>query len=140
MITSGMKTFIDFLQVAKSTIPGAGKGLFTRIAIPAESLVAEYFGKITTWAKVQHDLDNEYLFYFSSKIVIDAKPFPDAIARYANDATGIHQIKGLENNCIYHSIRHKVFIKSFRAIPAGAEILVHYGTQYWDQRKLNVSL
>ena len=41
------------LITKKSTIPGAGKGLFTRDAISKGDFIIEYKGEITTWKKIQ---------------------------------------------------------------------------------------
>lgn len=120
------------LIVKRSTIPGAGKGLFTRKAIPKASLVVEYKGNITTWKAVQESESfNGYVFYINRNHVVDALRTKKALGRYANDAKGISKVKGIRNNAVYAVRKAKVYIQAIRDIPAGAEILVDYGKEYW---------
>ena len=42
------------LLVKRSTIPDAGKGLFTKIFIPKGVRIVEYKGSISTWEAVDH--------------------------------------------------------------------------------------
>ena len=77
------------LLVKKSTIPGAGKGLFTNKFIPKGSRIAEYKGKISTWKDVDHCKGlNAYIYYINRHHVIDASKHKNNFARYANDAKG----------------------------------------------------
>jgi hypothetical protein len=63
-----------------------------------------------------------------------------ALARYANDARGLSKIKGLLNNCDYISEGTKAYIESKRDIPAGTEIFVDYGKDYWKVIRENMKL
>lgn len=129
------------LLVKTSKVPGAGKGLFTRKLIPKGSRIVEYKGKITTWKEVDHKKGNNgYIYYVNRNYVIDARSYPKALARYANDARGLKRIKGLGNNAEYVEDGLKVFIESKKDIPAGSEILVSYGKEYWDSIRYNQSL
>jgi hypothetical protein len=69
-------------------------------------------------------------------------PFPQHLARYANDAQGLSKVKGITNNCRYVADMDtmKVYIESVKDIPAGAEILVQYGKEYWDVIRHNMKL
>ena len=126
------------LIVKRSKIPGSGKGLFTRKFIPKGTRIVEYKGKITTWKEVKHDNgSNGYIYYISTKHVIDAKPFAKALARYANDARGLQRKKGMINNAVYVEDKQKVYIESVKDIPANSEILVSYGKEYWDTIRHN---
>ncbi len=125
------------LLVKRSTLPGAGKGLFTRVFIPKGTRIVEYKGKVTTWKEVEQEIDNDYLYYYNSRHVINAKPYPKALARYANDAQGLVRVKGIVNNCVYEKADKKAYITSTRDIPAGAEILVSYKKEYWQQARIN---
>jgi hypothetical protein len=121
------------LIVKRSTLRGAGKGLFTTRDIPRGTKIVEYKGKVTRWKEVdsQEGL-NGYIYYVNRDHVIDARPARAAIARYANDAKGLVRTDGVNNNCTYMIEGQKVFIKSMRHIPAGSELLVGYGKEYWD--------
>lgn len=129
------------LLVKKSTLPGAGKGLFTKKPIPKGTRIVEYKGKITTWKDVSADeKENLYIYYVKRHHVIDALPVKTALARYANDARGIKRVKGLTNNAAYVEEGLKVYIESTKDIPAGAEVLVSYGKEYWDVIRHNLRL
>jgi SET domain-containing protein len=129
------------LVIKRSGIPGAGKGLFTKVFIPKGSRIVEYKGKLTTWKEVDHDDGrNGYIYYIKRSHVIDAYNHKKALGRYANDAQGLSKIKGLRNNSEYMIDGLKVFIHAIKDIPAGSEILVGYGKEYWDIIKYNIKL
>ena len=136
-----MALFEKHLFVKKSTIPNAGKGLFTKKFIPKGVHVVEYKGKISTWKEVKHeDGKNGYIFYVNRNHVINGLPDKKAKARYANDARGLTRIKGLTNNCEYAVKGIKAYIESKKDIPAGSEIFVDYGTDYWKVIRENIKL
>ncbi len=126
------------LVVKKSSIPGGGKGLFTKKLIPKGTRIVEYTGTITTWKEVDHKRGlNAYIYYVNKNHVIDASSNKKSIARYANDAKGSGRINGLSNNCKYVMEGERVFIESKKDISANTEILVPYGKEYWDIIKEN---
>ena len=121
------------LIVKRSTLKGAGKGLFTTRDIPRGTKIVEYKGKVSKWKEVDSQKGlNGYIYYVNRNHVIDARPTKAAIARYANDARGIVRTEGINNNCTYIIEGKKVYIKSMRRIPAGSELFVGYGKEYWD--------
>jgi hypothetical protein len=129
------------LIVKRSTLRGAGKGLFTTRDIPRGTKIVEYKGRVTKWREVdsQEGL-NGYIYYVNRNHVIDAGPVKQAVARYANDAKGIVRTEGVINNCTYIIEGLKVYIKSMRHIPAGSELFVGYGKEYWDIIKENLGV
>jgi uncharacterized protein len=129
------------LIVKRSTLKGAGKGLFTTRDIPRGAKIIEYKGKVTRWKEVdsQEGL-NGYIYYVDRNHVIDAWPAREAIARYANDARGIVRTDGVNNNCTYIIEGRKVYIKSMRHIPAGSELFVGYGKEYWEIIRENLGV
>lgn len=131
------------LVVKRSTIPNSGKGLFTKKFIPKGTRIVEYKGKMTTWKDVDIDEGrNGYIYYINRNHVIDAQPFPKYLGRYANDAQGMTRVKGITNNCRYVADMDtmRVYIEAVKDIPAGGEILVQYGKEYWDVIKYNLKL
>lgn len=129
------------LRVKKSTLPGAGKGLFTKIFIPRNTRIIEYTGRLSSWKEAdKQEGNNGYLFYINRNKVIDAAPFKDSLARYANDARGLTRIKGINNNGAYTIENGKVFIDAIKDIPAGSEIFVAYGKEYWDVIRENLKI
>lgn len=129
------------LFVKKSTIPNSGKGLFTKKFIPKGTRIVEYKGKVSAWKDVKdEDGRNGYIFYVNRNHVINALPTTKALARYANDARGLVKIKGLTNNCDYITDGLQAFIESKKEIPAGSEIFVDYGKDYWKVIRENIKL
>ncbi|MER3464084.1 MAG: SET domain-containing protein-lysine N-methyltransferase [Chitinophagaceae bacterium] len=127
-----------YLVVKKSTIPGAGNGLFTTVDIPKETRIVEYKGRRTTWKEVKNDTKNAYIYTINNNNVIDAEKTLSALARYANDARGFTRIKGVTNNCVYVNEGGRAFIESVKNIPAGSEIFVDYTQDYWKTMKQNL--
>lgn len=127
-----------FLYVKKSSLPDAGKGLFTKKEIPKGTRIVEYKGKLRTWKEVKHlDGYNGYLMFINRQAVIDALPAIKTFGRYANDASGFVKVKGLKNNAEYVSEGNRCFIESLRTIRRGEEIFVGYGRDFWKlQRKI----
>jgi SET domain-containing protein len=125
------------LVVKASTLPGSGNGLFTKKFIPRGTRIVEYKGRMTTWNEVKNDADNGYIYTIDNQHVVDAKNSVKTFGRYANDARGLVKIKGVSNNSTYVNDGYKVFIESIKDIPAGGEILVSYGKDYWDVIRQN---
>jgi uncharacterized protein len=129
------------LLVKKSTLPQAGKGLFTSKRILKDEKIVEYKGEIIDWKeyekRVKEDRDG-YLFYINRKRCIDAFNTPQHKARYANDAAGLSRVKGLKNNSVYEVFGNKCFIVATRNIEAGEEIFVSYSKDYWDCIRYNI--
>jgi uncharacterized protein len=129
------------LIVKKSTLPNAGKGLFTTIDIPKRKRIVEYKGTRTLWKDIKdEDGKNGYIFYITRNNVIDALPHKEALARYANDARGLTRVEGLRNNAEYIIDNGRCYIEAMRHIPAGAEIFVSYSADYWKVIKHNMKL
>ncbi|MET0241919.1 MAG: SET domain-containing protein [Flavitalea sp.] len=129
------------LIVKASTIPGSGKGLFTKKLIPAGTRIIEYTGKVTTWKEADNDDgENAYIYYVKRNYVIDARPHKKSLARYANDARGLNKIKGINNNCEYVEEGNRVFIYSKKEIAAGSELFVPYGPEYWQVIRHNYKI
>ena len=130
------------LIVKKSTIPGSGKGLFTKVLIKKGTRIVEYKGKVVTWKDVEKmaDYRNGYVFYFNSKYCIDAWETKKSVAGFANDARGITRTEGLKNNSEYVTEKKRCFIEASKDIPAGLEIFVGYGAEYWQVIRYNVRL
>ena len=87
------------------------------------------------WRNVKYeDAENGYLMYLTANVVIDARP-SKSVGRYANDAGGDSNIKGLTNNSEYVSVGKRCYIEAIRDIKRGEEIFVGYGKDYWNLHK-----
>ena len=136
-----MALFEKKVEVKRSVLPGAGKGLFAKELIPKGSRIVEYKGKVTTWKEVDdNDGANGYIYYVKRHHVIDASRDTSVLARYANDARGLQRIKGITNNAEYVEEGLKVYLESSKDIAAGTEILVEYGKEYWDVIRHNIKV
>ncbi len=126
------------LFVRKSNLPGAGKGLFTKVDIRRGERIVEYKGRRQPWKEVKHeDGYNGYLLRLDRSTAINALPYKKALGRFANDASGLSRKKGLVNNATYNIYGDRCFIEATRTIAAGGEILVSYGREFWAlQRKI----
>jgi len=125
------------LTVKKSTIPKAGKGLFTTTPKKKGEIICEYEGEKITWKECLRRNENQegkgaYFFHINDKNCIDAQETLWALGRYVNDAAGPSKIKGLRNNAEYEIIKGKPFIKAAKNIKADEEIFVSYGKEYWE--------
>lgn len=127
------------LYTRRSTLPGAGKGLFTKVPIPKGTRIVEYKGEILTWKEVEKMADdrNGYVFYFTKNYVIDAWKHK-GFAHYANDAKGIGRVEGIRNNSEYVTEGKRCYIEATADIPRGAEIFVGYGAEYWQVIRYNI--
>jgi len=130
------------LFVKKSTLPGAGKGLFTKVLIPKGTRIIEYKGEVLTWKEIEKMAENRngYVFYFNSKYCIDAWKTKKSIAQFANDAKGIVRVDGIKNNSEYVTVKKRCFIEAIKDIPVGSEIFVGYGAEYWQVIRYNIRL
>lgn len=134
---------MNSLEIKKSQLTNAGKGLFTKKDIKKGMKVAEYKGEKITWKeakkRAQYNKDG-YVFFISNKLCIDAYRAVRNYGRYANDAKGLSRIKGLKNNSVYNIEKDKVFIVATKNIPAGSEIFVDYGAEYWEAVYYNLKI
>ena len=124
------------LFVKKSTLPRAGKGLFTDSLIKKGAKVVEYIGEIIPWSEAEKRDDKGkggYVYYITKYKCIDAYEFPDAIARYANDARGVGRKSKTRNNSFYATRGGRAYIVASRNIKPGEEIFVWYGEDYWKE-------
>ncbi len=131
------------LKIKKSTLPNAGKGLYTERDIKKGERFIEYLGEIITDKECEKRAEKDkygYAFSINKKKVIDAFNTPEALARYANDARGLVKIKGLSNNASYEVWKNRGWIKAEKNIKAGSEIFVSYGAEYWRDIRYNIKL
>lgn len=132
----------DF-EVKKSTIPGAGKGLFIKRDVKKGERIVEYLGEIISWKECDIRAERDeggYVFFINRKKCIDAFNTPEALARFANDAKGLKKIAGITNNCKYEIYKNSGWIAATKNIKSGSEVLVSYGAEYWRDIRHNIKL
>ena len=122
--TCGTHT-VDF-KLKKSTIPRAGKGLFTTRSFANNEKLGDYKGqKMSVAAFSALDPPSAYGYRFRGKIV-DARRTQSCLARYANDA------RDHRNNSEFVDGRRKVELVATKPIPSGGEVFADYGATYWS--------
>lgn len=126
----------DGLVVKPSTVPGAGKGLFTTVARNVGDVIVRYTGERLTQAQLDRRYGNRLAVYAieighkrrgSRRRYIDAvDPQYSSVARYINDC--------MEGTCNADFIENgeNVDVVANRRIAAGDEVFVSYGSEYWQ--------
>ncbi len=100
-----------------------GLGLFTLRLIPAGKRLIEYTGFIIT-AEEANRSRSKYLFEIDGRRVIDGSSRSNT-ARYINHSC--------RPNAEALSSRGRIWIWSRKAIKAGEEITINYGTEYLEE-------
>lgn len=150
------RQFLDHrLYVQVSTIPKAGKGLFTLTPIHAGTVIGQYTGEeLPLSALKDKTVDKTYFIetrtywkfspMFGSTIsvpgaIIDGKSMDNKM-RWINDP---RYQKARINAEMKQDGNGRLFVYSTRLIKAGEEILMSYGEHYWkeeEQAQLNMLL
>lgn len=131
-----------WFRVAPSSISGAGVGVFTQVDLPAGVRVFEYKGM-----RVRADThrDHTYCYDIDGGFCLNARRRGGKgrtrrwVARFVNDAINTPFSNNLAWDVVYRKSadnRHtRVFMRTTCAVPAGAELFIPYGAQYWAERK-----
>jgi len=128
------------LFVEKSLLPGAGKGLFTKVDIEKGSRICRYTGAVMTWKEALEKLpDTTYCFYINKNCVIDGRQ-PMCLGSFANDAKGTVRVPYLKNNATFQTVKNNCYIVATKKILAYSEIFVSYGLDYWPRQKKTVDI
>lgn len=70
------------LYVGKSSIHGAGLGIFTKSSIPKNTYIDDYYGEI-----LERHYGGEYCFAITEKLIVDAMKSPRCYMAMLNDAS-----------------------------------------------------
>lgn len=114
-------------QVAPSSIPGAGEGLFALADVPPGQRFIEYYGETLSFKQAKQVRNRNYMKVVSLNKHIDARdPKVSSPARYINDTPDRSKI-----NCRFVVVQHRVFVETILAVQAGQEFFVDYGRGHW---------
>ena len=121
------------LRVKPSQIQNAGFGLYATKRLAKNARIAPYTGELRTRTDVtqEHGTDTgQYVLCRSDAECFDASKTNSSLARFANDARGSR----FKNNAKFTpgAPTRTPLLRSTRAIPAGREIFVSYGREYWS--------
>ncbi len=112
-------------RIKKSTIPGAGRGLFAKNGLLVGDVIDTYKGEFKTPEEYNNGLSVYGM--WNRGLVIDAYRTQSCISRLINDGRDER-----ENNCRFVSYMGNVYVVVIRNIRAGEELLASYGPLYWD--------
>jgi len=152
---------IQGLQVKKSKIKAAGKGLYAARDFKKNERIEEYTGVRTNTAPA-NIATNDYIAEVKSKdegsAWINAEnPTKSSIMRYANDCSRKDK-ECTSNNATFYYYRKpgpkpknrrdkvvnpnktRMYVKAKRPIKKGAEIYLGYGTDYWRWKRKSAKL
>lgn len=125
----------DYLYVAASQLPLAGKGLYTATAIYKDEIIAVFKGEILTDRQIALRIkkgEDRYFISMPDGSMMDSMKTA-CFAKYANDAQGSG--KPRFRNCAKIALddEENVCIIAIRNIKPGEEIFCGYGKKYWKK-------
>ena len=131
----------DYLYIALSGIPTAGKGLYTAIDIYKGEIIAYYQGEKLTLEEAAFRRakdENAYFISLMDGTIMDSM-HSNCFAKYANDPAGNINIGVKSNAVISIDEDELICLIAKRKINAGEEIFCSYGKKYWKNNfKLKV--
>ena len=124
----------ECFYIDQSTLPEAGRGLFTKKAIKKGEIICYFDGDLIDEEEaVKRDVGNRghYFVQLASGKILDTY-HSESFARFVNDAKD----KKINNGKIFSAdCGNLAYISSIKAIAPGSEIFVDYGEQYWNDIK-----
>ena len=122
--------------VKKSQI--SGMGVWSKVPIREGETVCYYSGQCLGRSAMIGNT-SDYVLDLGDGWYLDGEKKFNCAGRYVNDSRGL---RGARNNAVYMSkctfdreLGFHVRVVATRYIPAGTEIFVGYGSDYWDKRK-----
>ena len=139
----------DGIVIRRSTIDGAGNGLFADTLFSKGAIVTEYQGVEIARDDIHHvdkawkhfgfKSRNHVIPYAKGKgilgpIIIGLSDRRDANLRHLGGGSFLNDPRDRTHiNCVYKDGANRVFIKSTREILQGEELFVSYGRTYWKR-------
>ena len=127
---------IDKLQIKKSTVPNAGKGLFYvgKTDLKPKVRVTLYSSKEIT----RKDIEGDYVLQVSSKQFLDGKDKSNFVGRYINSMKGTGKQPNVRFGTGYRiskktvngETRYTIPIVTIKKIKPNTELLLDYGKDY----------
>lgn len=121
------------LEVKRSTIPGAGLGLFAVREFIAGERVAQYDGERLSSEEYQQRYEGQpmgtYGIELDDDVVLDARRTDSGVARYACDYHGSKNGPNAEFVVFFEKSGGEVWIVATKRIKPGDEIFVDYGEE-----------
>jgi len=117
------------LKVQDSSIPKAGKGLFTKSPFKKDTVLGHYTGDKLNRKQFLKLKDTSYVWEIHKHLFIDAKPHPNELLRYVNGASTREQKTMI--NCESQIYNDKMWYIITKDIPENTELIVDYGDIYF---------
>jgi SET domain-containing protein len=121
----------DIVEVKKSKINKAGKGLFAKQAMKRGDHICLYFGVLVFKDQVHNGYyESDYMLEDPAHdFIIDAADPKSCLGRYANDSLSMKK-----SNCkfAFYDDPFSGYLQATKAIKKGEEIYVSYGKDYWQ--------
>jgi len=124
------------VKIKKSTIPGAGMGLFATKEFRSREKICDYGGKLMS-KEMSDKIDSGYAVGVSDGKVRDSASTQAGIGRYANTCRTKNKrekdCKGNNAELVESSMGRRVHLETIdnKRIKKGDEVLVRYGRGYW---------
>jgi SET domain-containing protein len=122
------------LVVKKSSIKGAGDGLYTTKEIKKGDKVASYTGEKKTRQEYDQNISG-YGVEITKQMILDARSTQTGLGRYVNDCRAANKRRGeCKGNNARFTVDRKsdsVSVKATKRIKAGEEVFLSYGRKYW---------
>ena len=125
------------LRIKKSTIPQAGRGLFSTRPFEKDETVAHYTGDIAVGRRVMKGNfgGSDYLFAVNDSVGIDAARTNTAPGRMINASDKPGNRIPPNVRWVADQRNRRVRLVATKRIPAGTEIFVPYGSGYWKKQE-----
>jgi hypothetical protein len=132
----------DGLVIDESNIPASGLGLFTAVERKAGERVVPYDGARVKFLgrKPSEAFGGSYVLQITAATFIDAESHASGAGRFINmcrpeNAKLLKRSQHSLNNCHFEwdEAEERAWVVATEAIPAGSELLVDYGEQYFPQ-------
>ncbi len=123
----------DAFEIRRSTIPGAGKGLFAAVDIEVEDMIGYYTGEVIDNDELEDGVhsDSIYILWVSQTHIIVGEGPRANYTRYINHSNR-------PNAFLVVSTRWKTArFEALRKIRSGQEIFFDYGEDYWNQMEFS---
>ena len=118
------------LQLKKSTIRGAGRGLYAKRAFRDGETIGKYKGETMSHRTFDRQIpESDYGLLLKKNVVIDAKNTQSCLARNINDAHGT--TKTINARFVKNFRNQTARVVATRPIQRLKEIFISYGPAYW---------
>lgn len=120
------------LRVDRSTIRGAGQGVFAMVDIPKNTRIGEYTGKKLNQRQYDRLVDDSYIFAVNrpnkTQFYINAKQSKCLVAKINGAKTKLQKKK---INVIAYQYAQRIYYKTTKRVKEGTELIIDYGDEYW---------